>query len=289
MFGSRGSVLLVPLVGRSPSAFRFFCAPASSSPLTLEKLSGKDQGIAVLRLHKPDTKNAISRLMLQNLRKSVEDVKFDQKTRVLILKSDVAGAFCTGADLKERKTMPLEEVPRFVDGIRRLTNELSALPMPVIAAIDGFALGGGLELALACDIRVASASSKLGLVETKIAIIPGAGGTQRLSRLVGPALAKELIFTAKVLGGAEAKAIGLVNHVAEDPYAKAREIAHDILKTGPISVRVAKIAIDQGSEVDLNSGLTIEQQCYAQVINTKDRLEGLKAFAEKRAPQFKGE
>lgn len=142
--------------------------------------------------------------------------------------------------------MPIDEVPKFVDGIRSLTNEISSLPLPVIAAIDGYALGGGLELALACDIRVAcgflwtlvstnlvfsAKSSKLGLVETKIAIIPGAGGTQRLSRLIGPALAKELIFTAKVLGGDEAKSIGLVNHVSDDPYTKAKEIANDILKT----------------------------------------------------------
>ncbi|KAI6192667.1 hypothetical protein M3Y94_01324400 [Aphelenchoides besseyi] len=273
---------------RSSGNFKLYSV-AQPSPLTLEKLSGADQGIALLRLHKPDTKNAISRLMLQKLRESVEEIKFDKSTRVLILKSDVPGAFCTGADLKERKTMPIDEVPKFVDGIRQLTNQISSLPMPVIAAVDGFALGGGLELALACDIRVASVNSKLGLVETKIAIIPGAGGTQRLSRLVGPALAKELIFTAKVLSGTEAKSIGLVNHVVEDPNKKAKEIARDILKTGPISIRVAKIAIDQGSEVDLNSGLTIEQQCYAQVINTKDRIEGLQAFAEKRAPQFKGE
>jgi len=227
--------------------------------------------------------------MLTKLRHSIEEIKFDNSARVLILKSDVPGAFCTGADLKERKSMPLDEVPKFVDGIRQLTQELSSLPVPVIAAIDGFALGGGLELALACDIRIASSNSKLGLVETKIAIIPGAGGTQRLSRLIGPALAKEMIFTAKVLSGDEAKSIGLVNHVSDDPYSKARQIANEILKTGPISIRVAKIAIDQGSEVDLNSGLTIEQQCYAQVINTKDRLEGLQAFAEKRPPVFKGE
>jgi len=262
---------------------------STASPLTLERLHGTEQGISVIHLHKPDTKNAISRLMLTKLRHSIEEIKFDNSARVLILKSDVPGAFCTGADLKERKSMPLDEVPKFVDGIRQLTQELSSLPVPVIAAIDGFALGGGLELALACDIRIASSNSKLGLVETKIAIIPGAGGTQRLSRLIGPALAKEMIFTAKVLSGDEAKSIGLVNHVSGDPYSKARQIANEILKTGPISIRVAKIAIDQGSEVDLNSGLTIEQQCYAQVINTKDRLEGLQAFAEKRPPVFKGE
>ncbi|KAI6183008.1 hypothetical protein M3Y97_00441500 [Aphelenchoides bicaudatus] len=265
------------------AVFRLY---STASPLTLERLDGEEKGIAVIHLHKPDTKNAISKLMLSKLRHSVEEIKFDKSARVLILKSDVPGAFCTGADLKERKSMPIEEVPKFVDGIRQLTNDLSSLQVPVIAAIDGFALGGGLELALACDIRVASSKSRFGLTETKLGIIPGAGGTQRLSRLIGPALAKELIFTARVLSGDESKAIGLVNHVSEgDPYLKAREIAKDILKTGPISIRVAKIAIDRGSEVDLSSGLSIEQQCYAQVINTKDRLEGLQAFAEKRPPE----
>ncbi|CAD5224507.1 unnamed protein product [Bursaphelenchus xylophilus] len=260
-----------------------------SSPLTLEKLSGKHEGISVIRLHKPDTKNAISKLLLSKFREAVSQLKFDKSARVLIIKSDVEGAFCTGADLKERRKMTVEEVPKFVDSIRSAMDEVSALPVPVIAAIDGFALGGGFELALACDIRVVSPKAKVGLVETKIAIIPAAGGSQRLPRLVGPALAKELIFTGRVLNGNEAFSLGLANHCVEDPYKKAKEIADEILRTGPIAIRVAKTAIDQGVETDLRTGLVIEQQCYAQVINTKDRLEGLAAFAEKRAPVFKGE
>lgn len=136
---------------------------------------------------------------------------------------------------------------------------------------------------------ISAPRSKLGLVETKHAIIPGAGGSQRLPRLVGPSLAKELIFTAKILSGAEAKSLGIANHCVEDPYDLAKEIGREVLKTGPIAIKVAKTAVNQGIEVDLKTGLIIEQQCYAQVINTKDRLEGLAAFSEKRKPNYKGE
>ncbi|CAD5218132.1 unnamed protein product [Bursaphelenchus okinawaensis] len=281
-------LLLFPKVVRFPTCTSRWYS-SGVSPLTVDKLDGKYEGIRVIRLHKPDTKNALSKLMLSKFREAVAELKFDKSARVLIIKSDVDGAFCTGADLKERKTMPEHEVPKFVDGIRSAFDEVSALPLPVIAAVDGFALGGGFELALACDIRVVSPRSKIGLVETKIAIIPGAGGSQRLPRLVGPALAKELIFTGRIVTGPEAVKLGLANHCVDEPYNKAKEIASDILKTGPVAIRVAKTAIDKGIETDLRTGLVIEQQCYAQVINTKDRLEGLAAFSEKRPPVFKGE
>ena len=157
------------------------------------------------------------------------------------------------------------------------------------------ALGGGLEMALACDIRTTAEDSKLGLVETKLAIIPGAGGTQRLPRILGPALAKELIFTSRVLSGNEAKELGICSHVVpqndekDAAFQKALQIAVEILPNGPIGVRMAKKAIDHGIQVDLNTGYAIEEACYAQVIPTKDRLEGLKAFAEKRKPKYLGE
>ena len=173
--------------------------------------------------------------------------------------------------------------------------ELERLPMPVIAAIDGHALGGGLEMALACDLRVAAKEAKMGLVETKLAIIPGAGGTQRLPRLVGPALAKELIFTARVINGAQAQKIGLVNDAVDQnsngdgAFQRAVQIAQEIIPNGPIGVQMAKAAISKGIEVSLDSGLAFEGACYAQVVPTQDRLEGLKAFAEKRKPQYKGE
>lgn len=201
----------------------------------------------------------------------------------------------SGADLKERLTMTQEEAGAFVSSIRRMTMDIEDLPMPVIAAIDGAALGGGLELALACDLRTAADSAKVGLVETRLAIIPGGGGTQRLPRLIGPALAKELVFTARILNGGQAADIGLVNHSVpqndnnDAAYQRAVQLAEEIIPNGPIGVRMAKTAISKGMQVDIMSGLAVEQACYAQIIPTKDRIEGLKAFKEKRKPQFKGE
>ncbi|KAI1239878.1 Methylglutaconyl-CoA hydratase, partial [Lamprotornis superbus] len=200
-----------------------------------------------------------------------------------------------GADLKERAKMHSSEVSSFVSRARATINELANLPVPTIAAIDGTALGGGLELALACDIRVAASSAKMGLVETKLAIIPGAGGTQRLPRTIGVSLAKELIFSARIVDGEEAKSIGLISHVVEQneagdaAYRRALALAREFLPQGPVAMRVAKLAINQGMEVDLVTGLAIEEACYAQTIPTKDRIEGLLAFKEKRPPRYKGE
>ncbi|XP_043833900.1 methylglutaconyl-CoA hydratase, mitochondrial isoform X2 [Dromiciops gliroides] len=218
------------------------------------------------------------------------EAKGDEELRVRYLEEENKGA-----DLKERTQMNLNEVSSFVSKSRAVINEMANLPVPTIAAIDGIALGGGLELALACDIRVAAASAKMGLVETKLAIIPGAGGTQRLPRAIGMALAKEMIFSARVLDGQEAKSIGLISHVLEQnetgdaAYRKALALAREFLPQGPVAMRVAKLAINQGMEVDLVTGLAIEEACYAQTIPTKDRLEGLLAFKEKRPPRYKGE
>ncbi|XP_035425236.1 methylglutaconyl-CoA hydratase, mitochondrial isoform X3 [Cygnus atratus] len=200
-----------------------------------------------------------------------------------------------GADLKERAKMHSSEVGSFVSKARATINEMANLPVPTIAAIDGTALGGGLELALACDIRVAASCAKMGLVETKLAIIPGAGGTQRLPRTIGVSLAKELIFSARIVDGEEAKSIGLISHVVEQneagdaAYRRALALAREFLPQGPVAMRVAKLAINQGMEVDLVTGLAIEEACYAQTIPTKDRIEGLLAFKEKRPPRYKGE
>lgn len=174
-------------------------------------------------------------------------------------------------------------------------SSIEQLPLPTISAIDGAAIGGGLEMALACDIRTISDDAKVGLVETRLAIIPGAGGTQRLSRIVGPAVAKEMIFTARILDGKEAAELGICNHAMpqneqnDAAYQKALEIATEILPNGPIGIRMAKKAVDHGLQVDINTAFAIEEACYAQVIPTADRLEGLKAFAEKRKPKYKGE
>nr|CDJ97577.1 Crotonase domain containing protein [Haemonchus contortus] len=234
------------LLLRSKNLLTVRSVASQPDPFVMETLSGSDEGIVLFRMNRPQTKNAISKLFLEQLKESISSVKFSKSVRVVILKSDVEGAFCTGADLKERKSMPVEDVPKFVDSLRSSFSELERLPQPVIAAIDGYALGGGLEMALACDIR----------------------GTQRLTRAVGQSMAKELIFTGRMISGEEACRIGLVNHCTKsDAFAKAMEIAREIVPRGPLAVRLAKIAIDTGSQMDLNSGLVVEQQCYAQCSN----------------------
>ncbi|XP_029371205.1 methylglutaconyl-CoA hydratase, mitochondrial isoform X2 [Echeneis naucrates] len=195
---------------------------------------------------------------------AVENIKKNNKVRSVILCSLVPGIFCAGADLKERAKMHQSEVGPFVSKARALITELAN-------------------------------TAKMGLVETKLAIIPGAGGTQRLPRVIGVSLAKELIFAARVVDGAEACRLGLVSNSVEQnksgdaAYLQALELAREINPQGPIAIRMAKLAINQGIEVDLATGLAIEEACYAQVIPTKDRLEGLAAFKEKRRPNFKGE
>jgi len=189
---------------------------------------------------------------------------------------------------EERATMKESEVGPFVHGLRAAFTELENLSVPTISVLEGPALGGGLELALCSDIRIAGPKAKLGLTETKLAIIPGAGGTQRLSRLIGISSSKLLIFTAKILDNKEALDFGVVNFSQEDPNQKALEIARQIIQNGPVAIKMAKLAINKGSEIDLTSGLAFEQTCYAQVIPTQDRLEGLQAFKEKRKPAYQG-
>ncbi|XP_042860043.1 methylglutaconyl-CoA hydratase, mitochondrial-like isoform X1 [Penaeus japonicus] len=269
---------------------------SSASPdVVVEKLTGDHEGVMVFGFNRPAAKNAISKNLLKEFMEAIEDTRHSRDVRVVVLRSLVPGIFCAGADLKERAKMKPEEVGPFVAKARSCISDIENLPMPVIVALDGAALGGGLEMALACDLRVAADTAKMGLVETKLAIIPGAGGTQRLPRIVGTAKAKELIFTAAILNGKEAAEIGLVNHVTpqnetgDAAYHKALELAKKILPNGPIGVKMAKTAISRGMEVDLGTGLSIEEACYAQVIPTKDRIEGLMAFREKRKPDYKGE
>ncbi|XP_047425867.1 methylglutaconyl-CoA hydratase, mitochondrial [Mugil cephalus] len=267
----------------------------SKDDLRVRYLDDEDTGIVVVGINRPKAKNAISKNLVKMMFDTVEDIKKNNKVRSVILCSLVPGIFCAGADLKERAKMHQSEVGPFVSKARALITELGNLPVPTIAAIDGAALGGGLEMALACDIRISSSNAKMGLVETKLAIIPGAGGTQRLPRAIGVSLAKELIFAARVVDGTEACRLGLVNHSVEQnssgdaAYLRALDLAREINPQGPIAIRMAKLAINQGMEVDLATGLAIEDACYAQVIPTKDRLEGLAAFKEKRRPHFKGE
>ncbi|KAJ6946981.1 enoyl-CoA hydratase 2 [Populus alba x Populus x berolinensis] len=262
----------------------------SSESVRLRRLSDSDSGIVEVNLDRPAAKNSIGKEMLRGLRNAFETIESDVSAQVVLICSSVPKVFCAGADLKERKTMTPSEVQDFVNSLRSTFSLIEALNVPTVAVIEGAALGGGLEMALSCDLRICGEDAVLGLPETGLAIIPGAGGTQRLPRLVGKSLAKELIFTGRKIDGREAMSMGLVNYSvpAGEAHSKALEIAREIIQKGPIAIRMAKKAINEGLEIDLPSALELEEECYEQLLNTKDRLEGLAAFAEKRKPRYRG-
>jgi len=247
-------------------------------------------GVMTLTLNRPKIMNSLNFDMLRALRDQIEAVRFNTDVRVVIITGAGEKAFCAGADLKERATMPPDKVKEFILTIRTLFSTIEYLNKPVIAAVNGIALGGGTEMALAADIRIASHNALMGLTETRLAIIPGAGGTQRLPRLVGKGKAKELIFTGQRINAEEALRIGLVNKICplEDLLTEAHNMAAMICETGPIAIEQAKYAINYGLETDLNTGLAIESNAYWLTIPTEDRLEGLAAFKEKRKPVYKG-
>jgi len=247
-------------------------------------------GVAVLTLNRPQLMNSFNFPLLNALKEHVDALRFKTDIRVVIITGSGQKAFCAGADLKERATLDEQRVKEFIFTIRDLFTSIEYLNKPVIAAVNGVALGGGTELALACDIRIAASNASLGLTETRLAIIPGAGGTQRLPRLVGRGKAKELIFTGRRINAQEALQIGLVNQVYEKDLlmAECLKMAAMICETGPIAIEQAKYAINYGLETDLHTGLGIESNAYWTVIPTEDRLEGLAAFKEKRKPVYKG-
>ncbi|MGQ9749691.1 enoyl-CoA hydratase [Desulfosoma sp.] len=257
-------------------------------PVVLEER--RDQ-VAILTLNRPEVMNSFNLAMLRGLWDKVEALRFDPEIRVVIVTGAGEKAFCAGADLKERATLSDVQVKEFIFKIRNLFTAIEELPKPVIAAVNGVALGGGTELALACDLRIASETATMGLTETRLAIIPGAGGTQRLPRLVGRGKAKELIFTGRRVGAEEALRIGLVNTVTapEKLMEECLAMAAMICETGPIAIQQAKYAINYGLETDLHTGLAIESNAYWITIPTQDRLEGLTAFREKRKPVYKGQ
>jgi enoyl-CoA hydratase/carnithine racemase len=254
-------------------------------------LKEETSGVLELTLNRPGVMNSFNFDLLRAFKAEIDAVRFRPEVRVVIITGAGEKAFCAGADLKERVTLAPLQVKEFIYTIRDLFTSIENLNKPVIAAVNGVALGGGTELALACDIRLAAETASMGLTETRLAIIPGAGGTQRLPRLVGRGKAKELIFTGRRVPAAEALAIGLVNQVcAPDQLLEAcRAMAAEICETGPIAIEQAKYAINHGLETDLHTGLAIESNAYWVTIPTQDRLEGLAAFREKRKPVYKGE
>lgn len=247
----------------------------------------------LIKLNRPDRKNAINVQMAEELLEAFQRADRDQEVRTVILTGGEE-VFCVGADLKARLEEQGGEVSpegdRLISGLRRAMSAIESLGKPVIAAMSGYALGGGLELALACDLRYASETAQLGLPEARVGTMPGGGGTQRLARLVGPALAKELMFIASRIDAAEALRIGLVNKVFPVPelLPRAVEAARAIGKCAPLSVRMIKAAVNSGLEMPLQAGLSYETALHSQLSQTEDRREGVLAFREKREPVFRG-
>lgn len=259
----------------------------------------REPPITWFKLNRPKVLNCLNRDLLRSLIQACDQVAKDNETRVVIVTGAGAKVFCAGADLAERRGMTESEVLDYLVLIQRTMLTIEQLPKPVIAAINGSAFGGGTELALACDLRMMSEEASMRLTEVKLGIIPGAGGTQRLPRLIGKSRAKELILTARPLPAAEAHSIGLVHKLVpaaakdaewhDELLIQARTWAKEIATAAPLSLKQAKFAIDNGSDRDLAAGLALETRAYIELVNTRDRLEGLAAFAEKRDPVYSGE
>lgn len=246
--------------------------------------------VAVVTLNRPESMNAFNYDMLAELGQVVDAIRINPDIRLVIFRGAGGRAFSVGADLKERKTLTTEQVKRNLYKIGEVFTTIENLPQPTVAMLDGFAFGGGMELALACDFRIASEKSVMGLTETSLAIIPGAGGTQRLPRLIGESKALELILTARKLSAKEALDYGLVTKISSDStiVEETEAFVMSILANGPIALQQAKFAVKNGMNADLQTGLQIERKAYELTIPTEDRVEALIAFGEKRKPQFKG-
>jgi enoyl-CoA hydratase/carnithine racemase len=245
--------------------------------------------IAVVTLNRPESLNAISGAMADEIKATFETVAADDDAWVVVLRAAGERAFCVGADLKERGGFTLEDFYRNRQQIKGMFAALRAVPQPVIAAVFGFALGGGCELVLSCDMVVAAEGTKLGLPETRVGLLPAGGGTQLLTRKVGEARAKELIFRARQIDVHEAQQIGIVNDITrrEDLDDWAMQTARHVCGGSPVAVRESKRSIEAALGVPLDDGIEIEHESWEKVIRSEDRLEGITAFNEKRDPQWK--
>lgn len=251
----------------------------------------REGAIVVVTLNRPDKMNALNKEVLEEFKKLVDVLETDRSARVIVLTATGDKAFCVGADLKERQGMNEKDVLLRLEMVRNLYLRWERLAIPSIAALNGIALGGGLELALVCDLRIAAEHVMMGLPETELAIIPGNGGTQRLTRTIGMSRAIEMVLLGKKLNVSEALDWGLINKVCPTNVLlkEAMIWANKIAEAGPIAIQQAKKAIQRGREKNWEDALQWEVECYKPCLYSKDRLEGLKAFTEKRKPVYKGE
>ncbi|MCM3653335.1 enoyl-CoA hydratase/isomerase family protein [Metabacillus litoralis] len=249
----------------------------------------REEKLAYLFINKAEVRNALDKATIDEMKAFMEEAKYDDTIGALVITGAGEKSFAAGADIKQLQERPMLEVLQ-TGGMKEFYNYIESYEKPTIAMINGYALGGGCELALACDIRIASENAKLGLPELNLGIIPGAGGTQRLARLIGKGKAIELILTGKIVSASEAKDLGLLSDVVplEELKFATEKIADSILSKGPLAVRLAKLSIQYGFETDINTGLILEKLSQAILFATEDKNEGTSAFLEKRSPAFSG-
>jgi enoyl-CoA hydratase/carnithine racemase len=244
--------------------------------------------LAVVTINRPDVRNALSRQVLADLRATLAALRADDEVGVVAVTGAGDAAFVAGADISQLRGYTLHTG---LDAeMQRLFDEIEAYEKPTIAAVNGFALGGGCELAMACDIRIAADTARFGLPETNLSVLPGAGGTQRLARLVGTGRAIELILTGRFIRATEAREIGLVTSIVPQPKLldEVRTVADRILAKGPLAVRLAKLVVRTGMDADLRTGLVVERLAQSLLYTTDDKREGASAFLDKRPPAFQG-
>jgi len=250
----------------------------------------KSEGIATITLNRPEALNAFSKEVVEEILQALEDIRRDENVRVVILTGAGEKAFSAGADIKAMIGInPLKARELSLMG-EKLCVSFENLEKPVIAALNGYALGGGMEVAMSCDIRIASENVRMGQTEINIGLIPGWGGTQRLTRLVGRGKAKELVFTGRMIDARTAEQLGIVNMVvpADKFRETVRQFALELAAKAPVALKIAKALIDKGADIGLESALALEREGFGVVASTEDLQEGVKAFTEKRKPTFKG-
>lgn len=249
----------------------------------------KEGNIAVVTINRPKALNALNTETLKDLDVVFDAIENDDEVYAVVLTGAGEKAFVAGADITEMKEKNVIEGRKFGQLGNKVFRKIETLSKPVIAAINGFALGGGCEIAMSCDIRIASTTSRFGQPEVGLGITPGFGGTQRLARLVGLGMAKELIYTGKIIKADEALRVGLVNslHESENLLIVAKELAKTIAKNAPIAVMLSKEAINRGIQIDIDSALAFEAEVFGECFSTEDQTEGMTAFVEKRDKSFK--
>lgn len=248
----------------------------------------ESEGIGLLTIHRPEALNALNSVLLEELDQKIRDLT---GLKCLIVTGAGEKAFVAGADIKEMEDLSPDQAKAMAERGQRVFQSLSDLPFPVIAAVNGFALGGGLELALACDFILASEKAKMGLPEVGLGLIPGYGGTQRLARLVGPNVASQMVYSGDIFTATQCQAWNLVNEVVpgDQLISRCQELAKGISKKGPVAVGLAKSCLKKGLDLSLARGLDLEAEGFSRSFASEDHLEGIKAFMEKRAPKFKGQ